>query len=96
MSVKAYITRSLDVCLIDARSVINRAKISLGIQGYPTLKQNMEVQREAIKIFEEHPFSARRGMKCLKVDLGRVKSADGTSSEFSALGAPTFPHSRCS
>jgi hypothetical protein len=93
MSVEAYLTRELDIRFIDARSMVNEAKISLGIQGYPTLKQNMQVQREAIKIFEEHPISAKRGMKRLKADLERVKSAGGSSNEFIALDAPAFPNS---
>jgi hypothetical protein len=92
MSVEAYLTRELDIRFIDARSMVNEAKISLGIQGYPTLKENMQVQREAIKIFEEYPISAKRGMRRLKVDLERVKSAGGSSSESIALDAPAFPH----
>jgi hypothetical protein len=96
MSVEAYLTRELDICFIDARSMVNEAKISLGIQGYPTLKENTQVQREAIKIFEEHPVSAKRGMRRRKVDLERVKrAAGGSSSEFIALDAPAFPpHSK--
>jgi hypothetical protein len=56
----------------------------------------MQVQQEAIKIFEEHPISAKRGMKLLNVDLERVKSAGGSSNEFIALDAPAFPNSWCS
>ena len=88
MSVEAYLTRELDIRFIDARSMVNEAKISLGIQGYPTLKQNMQVGREAIKIFEERPISAKRGMRRLKVDLEGVKSAGGSSSEFKVLDGP--------
>jgi hypothetical protein len=94
MSVEAYLTRELDIRFIDARSMVNEAKISLGIQGYPTLKQNIQVQREAIKIFEEHPVNAKRGMRRRKVDLEIVKSAVGSSSEIIALDAPAFPHSK--
>jgi hypothetical protein len=94
MSVEAYLTRELDIRFIDARSMVNEAKISLGIQGYPTLKENMQVQREAIKIFEEHSVSAKRRMRRRKVDLERVKSAGGSSSKFIALDAPVFPHSK--
>jgi hypothetical protein len=93
MSVEAYLTRELDIRFIDARSMVNEAKISLGIQGYPTLKENMQVQREAIKIFEEHPVSAKRGMRRRKVDLEIVKRAVGSSSESIALDTPAFPHS---
>jgi hypothetical protein len=93
MSVEAYLTRELDIRFIDARSMVNEAKITLGIQGYPTLIQNMQVLREAIKISEEHNISAKRGMQRLKVDLERVKSAGGSSSEFIALDAPAFPNS---
>jgi hypothetical protein len=53
----------------------------------------MQVQREAIKIHEEHHISAKRAMKRLKVDFERVKSAGTTSSEFIALDAQAFPHS---
>ncbi len=93
MSVEAYLTRELDIRVINARCMVNKAKINLGIQGYPTLKQNMQVGREAIKIFEERPISAKRGMRRLKVDLERVKGASGSSSESIALDAPAFLHS---
>jgi hypothetical protein len=54
MSVESYLTRELDIRFIDARSIVNEAKVGLGIVGYPLKEQDKLLKQEAIKIYGGH------------------------------------------
>ncbi len=83
MSVESYLTRELDIRFIDARSIVNEAKVSLGIVGYPLEEQEKLLMDEAIKIYGGHNVDVQTHMRRLKGDLNAVKIPAG----------PTHSHS---
>jgi hypothetical protein len=75
MSIEGSLTRTLDIRFIDARFIVNEAKVNMGIAGYPTEEQALKVQNEAIKIFKGQSDEVKRTMRRLKGDLEEVKSS---------------------
>jgi predicted phage tail protein len=75
MSIEGLLTRELDIRFIDARSIVNEAKINMGIIGYPTAEQALKVQQEAIELFKAQSNEVKRTMRRLKEDLEGVKSS---------------------
>jgi ubiquinone biosynthesis protein UbiJ len=69
MSIEGFLTRELDIRFIDARSVVNEAKINTGITGYLTEEQALKVQKEAIEIFKGQSDEVKRTMRRLKEEL---------------------------
>jgi hypothetical protein len=78
MSVESYLTRELDIRFIDARSIVNEAKVSLGIVGYPLKDQEKLLKQEAIKIYGGHNVDVQTHMRRLKGDLDAVKIPAGS------------------
>jgi Tfp pilus assembly major pilin PilA len=75
MSIEGSLTRKLDIRFIDARFMVNEAKVNMGITGYLTEEQALKVQNEAIKIFKGQSDEVKRTMRRLKDDLEEVKSS---------------------
>lgn len=80
MPVEAHLTRQLDIRFIDARTLCTEAKVSLGVEGYPTEDQEGMLIQEAVQIFERRPNEAKTTMRRLKSSLDAVtKSPMGSS-----------------
>ena len=75
MSVEAILTRDLDIRFIDARAIMNEAKISLGIIGYYDKADEEKLVQTAKKIFDEQSDDVREAMQRLKAQLDSIKSA---------------------
>jgi hypothetical protein len=43
VSVEAYLTQEFDILFIDARSIVKEVKVSLGINGYPSEEERLQV-----------------------------------------------------
>jgi hypothetical protein len=80
MPVEAYLTRQLHIRFIDARTLCTEAKVSLGVEGYPTDDQEGMLIQEAIQIFARHPNETKAAMRRLKSDLDAVTSPAGSAS----------------
>jgi hypothetical protein len=80
MTVESFLTRVLDIRFIDARSIVSEARISLGIQGYPSKEQEQELTTQALKIFQDRPDDAKAAMQRLKANLDAVKMPSGSMS----------------
>jgi hypothetical protein len=96
MSVESYLTRELDIRFIDARSIVNEAKVSLGIVGYPLKEQERLLKQEAVKIYGGHNVNVQTHMRRLKGDLDAVKiPAGSTRSRNILLDAESSNESSC-
>jgi hypothetical protein len=61
-------------------SIVSEARISLGIQGYPSKEQEQELTTQALKIFRDRPDDAKAAMQRLKANLDAVKMPSGSMS----------------
>lgn len=82
-SVEAFLTRELEIRFIDARELTNEARISLGLNGYPSRDEKRRIRAKALSLFESRPEEDRATMKRLSEALAAIK-ADSMSltSEF--------------
>jgi hypothetical protein len=80
MPVEAYLTRQLNIRFIDARNICTEAKVSLGVEGYPTDDQEVMLIQESIQIFARRPNESKTAMRRLKSDLDAVKNPAGSAS----------------
>jgi hypothetical protein len=80
MSVESYLTRELDIRFIDARNIVTEAKVSLGIQGYPSKDQLQELTLESMRLFESRPEAQKISMRRMSSDLESVKIPAGSLS----------------
>ena len=96
MTIESILTRELELRFIDARALATEARVSLGIQGYPTQEQEQQVIAEAVSIFERRPTETRRAMQSLKYDLDAVKIPIGSLSSHSVDDESASVHSYAS
>ena len=80
MPVEAYLTRQLNIRFIDARTLCTEAKVSLGVEGYPTDDQEVMLIQEAIQIFARRPNETKTTMRRLKSNLDAITSPAGSAS----------------
>ena len=80
MPVEAYLTRQLNIRFIDARTLCTEAKVSLGVEGYPTDDQEVMLIQEAIQIFARRPNETKTTMRRLKLNLDAITSPAGSAS----------------
>ena len=85
MNVEAVLTRTFDITFIDARTIANEAKMNLGIQGYPSKRQQKLLVNEAINIFERYPDEVRNNMQIQKASLDSMKINTGALSYASSV-----------
>jgi hypothetical protein len=78
MNVESLLTRELEIRFIDARNIVTEAKVSLGIHGYPSKRQAIEVREESIKIFRQRPEETQTAMRRLSADLEAIKIPAGS------------------
>ena len=74
MVLESTLTRDLAITFIDARHLTVQAKISLGIDGYPTNDQGEMVIQRAIELFEDQPVEIQQRMKRNKTALDDIVS----------------------
>ena len=74
MTVEMFLTRKLDIRFIDARSITNEAKVNLGIHGYPTKEQELQIKKEACRIFCERPETSKDTMRHLRASLDAIRA----------------------
>jgi len=72
-TVESFLTRKLDVRFIDARVIATEARLSLGIQGYPTRDQLGDLRTEAIRIFCSKSIDEQRALQQLNIELESIK-----------------------
>lgn len=77
-SVESILTRQLDLRFIDARMITAEAKLSLGIDGYPSQHQIRDLQDEAVRIFYTKSKEERATMKQLNFQLESIKTPTGS------------------
>ena len=91
MSVESFLTRKLDIRFIDARSIVNEAKVGLGIHGYPTKDQEVSIRKEACRIFCERSEANKDTMRRLSASLEAIKIPSGSmSSDTSFCSSSSF------
>jgi hypothetical protein len=86
MTVEHELTRELDIRFIDARSIVNDAKVMLSIQGYTSKEDDVKIRHAALHIFDQQPESSKRTMRSMSAGLEAVKISNGSvssSKEFS-------------
>ena len=76
--VESLLTRELDLRFIDARVLATEARISLGVEGYPTRDQVDDLRMEAIRIFERKSSGERRALQKLNMDFEAIKFPAGS------------------
>ena len=85
-SVEAFLTRELEIRFIDARELANEAKVSLGMEGYPSKDQKRKIKIKAIHLFRCRPEEEQMNMRRLSETLDSIKaetmSYGGDSSSF--------------
>ena len=79
-TIESFLTRELDVRFIDARFIATEARISLGIEGYPTRDQVELLREEGIRIFRNKSPEEQRALQKLNLDLEAVKMPAGSMS----------------
>jgi hypothetical protein len=80
MTVEAILTRELEISFIDARTLCNEAKLSLGIDGYPSPEQELPLVEATNMIFRARPEETQRAMRRRKTNLDAVKIPNGSMS----------------
>lgn len=80
MSIEGILTRELDIRFIDARELVNEAKMALGITGYPTQEMKETLRNEAIQIFKRRSQKTQERMRHLNTALIAAKSAHSNHS----------------
>lgn len=89
MSIESTLTRELDIRFIDARDLVNEAKMSLDIVGYPTKQQEKVLTKTAVDLFKSRPDRERQVLRRRSADLqamksGQLKRATSGSTESTA------------
>lgn len=80
MSVESSLCRELDIRFIDARELVNEAKLKLNLPGYVNKDQHAFIQEEAVRIFEQRDVEEQRELKRANWDLESVKIPNGSLS----------------
>ena len=90
MSIEQLLTRELDIRFIDARELVNEAKLSLGIVGYPTKEQVQSLQEQSILLFDRLPDHQKNSMRRRNGELTAIKSKSlSTSSRTRSMSIST-------
>lgn len=74
LSLESILTRELDLRFIDARTIATEARLSLGIQGYPTQDQISDIRDEAIRIYRSKPMQEQRTLQEMNMELETIKT----------------------
>lgn len=91
MSIASVLTRKLDIRFIDARVLYNEARVSLGIEGYPSEEEERLVLEESFKIFGEWSSDRKMDLKRLHTDsTSSSMSSEGESNESSLTSTDNF------
>lgn len=69
MTVESNLGQALNICFIDARSVVTEAKLNLGIFGYASAEQQKLLFEEATAIFYNLPLEEQHVMHQKKTEL---------------------------
>lgn len=80
MSIEQFLTRELEIRFIDARELVNEAKLSLGIVGYPTKEQLQVLQEQSVSLFDRLPDHQKSAMRQRNGELTAIKSQSLSSS----------------
>ncbi len=84
MSIEGYLTRELDIRFIDARSLVNEAKLALGMIGYPSKQELQGLREEALQIFDRRPETQKDALRRLKCDFTVIKEQSSALSSVAA------------
>ena len=80
MSIESFLTRELDVRFIDARNIATEARMSLGIEGYPTREQGAMLRNEALRLFALKSAEEQQGLQKMNSDFEAAKLPSGSMS----------------
>lgn len=94
MSAESYLSRELDIRFIDARVLVNEAKLNLNIHGYMDKEQQILIQREAIRLFKLRGRKEALYMRRANWELDSVKIPNGSMSlsDWQDSSKPTSPN----
>jgi len=87
MNVESILTRMYSINFIDARTIVNEAKLSLNIDGYPNQEQKSIIIAQASDIFENKYSLSRQKLlqsRRRKLDFMKLESC-GNSETGSVL-----------
>ena len=80
ISVESILTRELDVLFIDARGLAAEARLSLGMDGYPSKNEIYLLRDEAVRIFRAKSQDEQTAYRRRNWDLEAVKIPAGSMS----------------
>ncbi len=83
VSIESLLTRELDLQFIDARSIAMEARLSLGIEGYPSPDQYDMIRTRAIELFSSKSPTEQMALRGKKQVFARHDSMDTSASEHS-------------
>ena len=74
MSIEQVLTRELDIRFIDARELVNEARLSLGIVGYPSKDELERLQEQSVLLFDRLPDDQKNAMRRRNCEFAAIKS----------------------
>eukprot|EP00934_Nitzschia_sp_Nitz4_P001641 Nitzschia sp. Nitz4//scaffold32_size149145//30935//31300//NITZ4_002869-RA/size149145-processed-gene-0.85-mRNA-1//1//CDS//3329548039//1641//frame0 len=80
MSIESTLCRELDIRFIDARELVNEAKVNMDLVGYVSQAQLAQVEAEALRLFQRRNSKEKNNMKRANWELEAVKMATGSQS----------------
>jgi phosphoribosylformylglycinamidine (FGAM) synthase-like amidotransferase family enzyme len=82
---EGHLSRQLDIRFIDARELVNEAKLALGITGYASKDQEPLVMQHALHMFENLPKTEQEKMHQMNGTLMTIKSIHSQNSSISGM-----------
>ena len=77
---EGHLSRQLDIRFIDARELVNEAKLALGITGYTSKDQEPMVMQHVLSMFESLSTAEQEKMHQMNDTLTTIKSIHSQSS----------------
>ena len=81
VSIESLLTRELDLQFIDARTIAMEARLSLGIEGYPSPDQYDVIRTRAIELFSSKSPTEQVALREKKRFFARHDSMDSSASD---------------
>ena len=89
---EGQLSRQLDIRFIDARELVNEAKLALGITGYASKDQQPLVMQHAQSMFESFPKMEQEKMHQMNGNLMIYKTIQHSQSSCSSSVSTTMMH----
>eukprot|EP00934_Nitzschia_sp_Nitz4_P008940 Nitzschia sp. Nitz4//scaffold130_size63480//31325//31717//NITZ4_006249-RA/size63480-processed-gene-0.17-mRNA-1//1//CDS//3329535189//8930//frame0 len=80
MTIESTLSRELDIRFIDAKRLVNEAKVSLNMCGYVEKEHWHMIQAEASRLFSQQTVSDQSFMHKAHWELESIKATEGSYS----------------